>query len=134
MIHMKPGPTIERLILSIRNQRVILAGDLAMVYGVETRVLNQALRRNPDRFPDDFMFQLTSTEFADMKSRGIISSDGQAALRSQSVILKGHALGSQNATLKRGRHVKYPPYAFTEHGAIMAATVLNSTQAVAMSV
>jgi hypothetical protein len=49
-----------------------------MVYGVETRVLNQALRRNQDRFSDDFMFQLTSIEFADMKSRGIISSDGQA--------------------------------------------------------
>jgi hypothetical protein len=131
---MKPGPTVERLILSIRDQRVILAGDLAMVYGVETRVLNQALRRNPDRFPDDFMFQLTAAEFADMKSRGVVSSDGQAALRSQSVILKGPASRSHNATLKRGQHIKYPPYAFTEHGAIMAATVLNSAQAVAMSV
>jgi ORF6N domain-containing protein len=104
---MKADRTIEQLILSIRDQRVILAGDLATIYGVETRVLNQALRRNPDRFPDDFMFQLTPVEFAELKSRGVVSSDGQAALRSQSVILKGQALGSQNATLKRGQHI--PP-------------------------
>lgn len=131
---MKPGRTIEPLILNIRDQRVILAGDLAMVYGVETRVLNQALRRNLDRFPDDFMFQLTPAEFADMKARGVVSSDGQTALRSQSVILKSRTSRSHSVTLKRGQHIKYPPYAFTEHGAIMAATVLNSRQAVAMSV
>lgn len=119
---MKPGPTIERLILVIRGQRVILAGDLAEVYEVETRVLNQAVRRNLDRFPDDFMFQLTAAEFADLKSHSVITIEGRAALRSQPVILK------------RGRHTKFPPYAFAEHGAIMAATVLNSPQAVAMSV
>jgi hypothetical protein len=131
---MKPGPTIERLILSIRDQRVILAGDLAMVYGVETRALNQAVSRNLDRFPHDFMIQLSSAEFADLKSRGTVSGDGRVALRSQFVILKGGVSRSQNATSKRGQHIKYPPYAFTEHGAIMAATVLNSPQAVAMSV
>jgi hypothetical protein len=69
------------------------------------------LKRNRDRFPDDFMFQLTAAEFLDLKTRGAVSSEGRAALRSQSVILK------------RGRHTKFPPQAFTEHGAIMAATV-----------
>ena len=131
---MKAGSSIESLILTVRGQRVILAGDLAVIYGVETRALNQIVRRNPDRFPGDFMFQLTSSEFSDLKSRGTVSADGRAALRSQFVILKSGASRSQNATLKRGQHIKYPPCAFTEHGAIMAATVLNSPQAVAMSV
>ena len=119
---MKPGPTVERLILSIRDQRVILAGDLALVYGVETRRLNEQVRRNAARFPRDFIFQLTRQEFEVLKSRNVISSDGRASLR------------SQNATLKRGQHIKFPPYAFTEHGAIMAAMVLNSPKALTMSV
>lgn len=119
---MKSNPSIESLILTIRNQRVILAGDLAMVYGVETRRLNEQVRRNSARFPGDFVFQLTRQEFDELRSRNAILADGRAALR------------SQNATLKRGQHVKYPPYAFTEHGAIMAASVLDSRQAVAMSV
>ena len=119
---MKTAPAIERLILTIRDHRVILAGDLAGVYGVETRRLNEQVRRNAARFPGDFIFQLTSAEFADMKSRGVVTSDGRAALR------------SQNAILKRGQHVKFPPYAFTEHGAIMAAMVLQSPKALAMSV
>ena len=131
---MKAGSSIESLILTVRGQRVILAGDLAMIYGVETRALNQIVRRNPDRFPGDFMLQLTSSEFSGLTSRGTVSADGRAGLRSQFVILKSGASRSQNATLKRGQHIKYPPYAFTEHGAIMAATVLNSPQAVAMSV
>ena len=119
---MKPGPTIEKLILSIRDQRVILAGDLAMVYGVETRRLNEQVRRNAARFPGDFAFQLTRGEFETLRSQDVISADGRTSL------------GSQIATLKRGQHIKYPPYAFTEHGGIMAATVLNSSQAVTMSV
>jgi len=119
---MKSGPAIERLILSIRNQRVILAGDLAMVYGVETRRLNEQVRRNAARFPSDFIFQLTRQEFDVLKSRNMISGDGRAALR------------SQNAILKRGQHIKFPPFGFTEHGAIMAAMVLNSPKALAMSV
>ena len=131
---MKPGPPIERLILTIRGQRVILAGDLAAIYEVETRVLNQVVRRNLDRFPDDFMFQLSESEFSDLKSRGQVSGDGRAVLRSQFVILKNAHSKPENATMKRGQHIKYPPHAFTEHGAIMAATVLSSPQAVAMSV
>jgi len=101
----------ERLILLIRGQKVILDSDLAAVYAVDTRVLVQAVKRNRVRFPADFMFQLTSEEFA--------------SLRSQSVISNG----------PRGRGGRrYPPYAFTEHGAIMAAGILNSERAVQTSV
>ena len=98
-------------IITIRGQKVILDADLARVYGVETRVLKQAVRRNTEKFPTDFMFQLTREEARDI-----------ALLRSQTV------------TLKRGQHIKYLPYAFTEHGAFMAAAVLNSPRAVQMSV
>jgi len=119
---MKPGASIESLILTVRGQRVILAGDLAMVYGVETRRLNEQVHRNATRFPGDFAFKLTREEFESLRSQHVTSASGRASLR------------SQNATLKRGQHVKYLPYAFTEHGAIMAAMVLNSPQAVAMSV
>jgi ORF6N domain len=102
---------IENTILVVRDLRVILAGDLAKIYGVETRVLNQAVKRNRERFPEDFTFRLTRNEATEI-----------AASRSQSVILK------------RGKNIKYLPYVFTEHGAIMAANVLNSPHAVRMSV
>jgi ORF6N domain len=102
---------IESTILVVRNRRVMLASDLAKIYGVETRVLNQAVKRNRDRFPEDFTFRLTGGE-----------ASAVAASRSQSVILK------------RGGNIKYLPYVFTEHGAIMAANVLNSPHAVRMSV
>lgn len=99
------------LIITIRNQKVIVDRDLAEIYGVETRRLNEQVKRNPDRFPEDFMFQLTKEE---------------AIFWARS--------RSQIAILKRGKNIKYLPYAFTEHGAIMAANVLNSPQAVRMSV
>jgi len=96
-------------ILSIRGQKVILDSDLATIYGVETFRFNEAVKRNHNRFPEDFMFQLTSEEFAD--------------------------LTSQNAMPKRGRGGRRtPPYAFTEHGAVMAANILRSERAVQMSV
>ena len=98
-------------IFTVRGQKVILDADLAAIYGVATKVLNQAVKRNADKFPDDFMFRLTKTE-----------AEEWGRLRSQSV------------TLKRGQHIKYLPHAFTEHGSIMAATVWNSPRAVQMSV
>jgi hypothetical protein len=119
---MKTGQTIEQLILRIRDRRVILAGDLASVYGVETRRLNEQVQRNAGRFPHDFVFQLTRPEFEALRVGGVVSAAGRSAL------------ASQNAILKRGRHVKFLPFAFTEHGAIMAAMVLNSQKALAMSV
>ncbi len=102
---------VERVIVTARGQRVILSSDLAGIYGVEPRVLNQAVKRNAERFPPDFAFRLTRGEAAEVQ-------------RSR----------SQSVTLKRGANVKYPPLAFTEHGAIMAATVLNSRRAVQMSI
>lgn len=101
--------SVENQILFIRGQRVMLDSDLAELYGVTVKRLNEQVKRNRDRFPDDFMFQLTAAEH--------------------------EALRSQNATSNKGRGGRrYPPYAFTEHGAIMAATVLNSQRAVEMSV
>jgi hypothetical protein len=104
-----PTEDILSSILTIRGQRVILAADLAKLFGVETKRLNEQVRRNRERFPSDFIFQLTPTEVVETSR-------------------------SQSATLKQGQNLKYRPYAFTEHGAIMAANVLNSPQAVAMSV
>ncbi|MBI4024969.1 MAG: ORF6N domain-containing protein [Verrucomicrobia bacterium] len=102
---------IRSLIVQARRQAVILDADLSRVYGVSTKALNQAVKRNLNRFPADFMFQLT---------------------RNETVAIQ--RLRSQFVTLKRGQHIKYLPYAFTEQGAIMAANVLNSPQAVRMSV
>lgn len=116
---------IESLILTLRGQKVILDADLAEIYGVPTRSLNQAMKRNIDRFPEDFVFQLTDEEVEGLKSQSVTANESyDGALRSQFVILKKG----------RGKHRKYPPYAFTEHGAIMAATILNSAEAVTMSV
>jgi hypothetical protein len=98
-------------ILEARGEKVILDADLAAIYGVQTRVLNQAVKRNPERFPQDFAFRLTLKE-------------AEALGRSR----------SQAVTMKRGQNVKYQPWAFTEHGAIMAASILNSPKAVEMSV
>ncbi|PYJ67811.1 MAG: hypothetical protein DME76_14370 [Verrucomicrobia bacterium] len=104
-----PKEVFAPKICTVRNQRVVLDSDLALLYGVETRVFNQAVRRNRHRFPSDFAFQLTRGEWH--------------SLRSQIVILKG----------ARGRHRKYLPSVFTEHGAIMAAMILNSERAVAIA-
>jgi phage regulator Rha-like protein len=98
---------VESRIFVLRGQKVILDNDLAELYGVPVKRLNEQIKRNRERFPQDFMFQLSAEE--------------QQSLR------------SQNATSKRGGR-RYLPYAFTEHGAIMAATVLNSERAVEMSV
>src|SRR5437879_2132039 len=101
-----PAPDIAPLIRFIRDARVILDLDLAKLYGVETRALNQALKRNQDRFPEDFAFELTREEVLGI-SQTVIS------LRK----------------LKFSKRVR----AFTEHGALMAANILNSPRAVAMS-
>lgn len=119
---MKTTLSIEPLILAIRGKRVVLGSDLAAIYGVEARTLIQAVKRNRARFPEDFVFQLSREEFSALRSQNAILADGRAALRSQTVILK------------HGQHAKYPPYAFTEHGALMAANVLHSKRAVQMSV
>ncbi|MEI6171482.1 MAG: ORF6N domain-containing protein [bacterium] len=103
-----PVEHVEQRIREIRGVKVILDSDLADLYGVETRTLNQAVRRNADRFPEDFVFQLTEKE----KTKVITECDHLANLRFS----------------------PHLPRAFTEHGALMAASVLNSRQAVEMSV
>jgi len=101
---------VERNILFIRGHRVMLDTDLAKLYGVPTKVLNQAVKRNASRFPPDFMFQLTMEEAT--------------------------ALRSQFATLKtgRGQHRKYRPYAFTEQGVAMLSSVLHSERAIQVNI
>ena len=101
---------IERSILFLRGHKVMLDSDLAALYGVATKVLNQAVRRSVDRFPPDFMFQLTAAE--------------AELLRSQIVTFK----------VGRGRHRKYRPYAFTEQGVAMLSSVLRSSKAVKVNV
>jgi ORF6N domain len=106
-------PHIASRILLLREQRVMLDTDLAQLYGVETRVLVQAIKRNAVRFPADFMFQLSAEEFANLRSQFVISSSGSTS---------GYG----------GR--RYAPYAFTEQGVAMLSTVLNSERAVVINI
>src|SRR5688572_30304382 len=114
-----PAATFENVIGRVRGERVIIDADLARLYGVETRTLKQAVRRNWEKFPADFVFELSSAETASLQPSHELP---VANSRSQFVILK------------QGGNVKHLPFAFTEHGAIMAANILNSPQAVQMSV
>jgi hypothetical protein len=118
---------VESLILTIGDQKVILDNDLAELYGTTTKALNQAVKRNADRFPSDFMFQVSSKDFTALRSQ-IVTSKTQVTNAQYD-----GALRSQFATTKRGGR-RTLPYAFTEHGALMAANVLNSPEAVSMSV
>ena len=105
-----PPADIARAILLLRGQRVILDTELATLYGVTTKRLNEQVKRNAERFPEDFLFRLTRAETEGLNRSQI-------------------ATGSQ-----KHRDPRFPPFAFTEHGAIMAATILNSPRAVEMSV
>ena len=102
-----PVHVIERRIYLIRGQRVMLDSDLAELYRVETRALVQSVKRNIERFPEDFMFQLTTEEAEAMRSQTVIASK---------------------------RNIRYQPYAFTEHGVAMLSAVLKSDRAVRMSI
>ena len=133
---LQPLENIENLIHVIRGKQVMLDRDLARLYGVETKILNQAVKRNIERFPEDFMFQLSKEEFENWKSQLTISNTDEF-LRSQFVTIEneGEVLSSQNASIDmRGRHVKYMPYAFTESGIAMLSGVLRSPQAVSMNI
>jgi hypothetical protein len=102
-----PQEIVESKIFLIRGKRVMLDKDLAMLYGVETKALNQAVKRNSKRFPEDFMFQLTKEEFDNLRSQFVTSSWGGQ---------------------------RYLPYAFTENGVAMLSTVLNSEKAIAVNI
>ena len=137
---MKPKKPIELVILTIRGQRVILDADLAELYGVPTKVVNQAVKRNAERFPDDFAFQLTGQEWSSLKSLFVTSTPQGSQMetvmldRSQLVTAPRAAdsMRSQIATASK-RNVRYRPWAITEHGALQAANVLRSERAVEMS-
>jgi hypothetical protein len=113
---------LATLVHYLRREKVILDSDLAELYGVDTGALNRAVKRNIERFPADFMFQLTAEE--------------ESALRCQTGILNAGAanLRSQIATSKRGQHRKYLPYAFTEQGVAMLSSVLRSERAVEVNI
>jgi hypothetical protein len=100
---------VSARILVVRGQRVMLDSDLAELYGVATRALNQAVKRNLERFPADFMLHLTAEETRALRSQSVTSNTGRGGRR-------------------------YPPYAFTEHGAVMLASVLNSPIAIEASI
>ena len=128
---------IESLIRVIRGQQVMLDSDLAMLYGVETRTLNQAVKRNIKRFPEDFMFQLTQDEASHSRSQFVTLNDDDA-LRSQIATsnTKDNPLRSQFVTSKskRGQNLKYLPYAFTRNGIAMLSSVLRSDTAVEVNI
>jgi hypothetical protein len=112
-----PVERIERAIFVIRGEKVMLDRDLATLYGVTTKVFNQAVRRHMQRFPPDFMFQLTMEE-----------------ARTWWLKTMAKPLRSQSVTLKRGQHLKYRPHAFTEHGILMLSSVLNSERAIQVNI
>ena len=114
---------IESLILSIRGKQVILDRDLARLYGVETRVLNQAVQRNIERFPKDFMFQLSKEEAESSRSQFVMLNAEDELSRSQFATLNG-----------RGHNIKHLPYAFTENGIAMLSGVLRSPMAIATNI
>jgi len=116
-----PTVDITTLIITVRGKRVVLDRDLAGIYGTTTKRLNEQVKRNRNRFPEDFMFRLTAKEWADLTSQ-IAMSNAQSN-RSQ------FATGSQ-----RHRDPRFTPFAFTEHGALMAANILRSERAIQMSV
>jgi hypothetical protein len=106
---LRPSERIAHSILLLRSQKVLLDADLAELYGVETKVLVQAVKRNLERFPDDFMFQLDAEEFAALRSQSVTSNTGRGGRR-------------------------YAPYAFTEQGVAMLSSVLSSPQAIAVNI
>ncbi len=112
-----PIERIEKAIYLIRGEKVMLDRDLANLYGVSTKVFNQAVKRHRDRFPPDFMFQLTIGE-----------------AREWWLAVNANRLRSQTVTLKRGQHLKHRPYAFTEHGILMLSSVLNSERAIQVNI
>ena len=141
---------IESLILTIRGKQVILDRDLARLYGVETRRLNEQVRRNMERFPEDFMFQLTKEEaesfwsqfvtlkgeYTHLTSQIVISNEGISRSQIATMNEDGDNSRSQNATLKvkQGQNIKYLPYAFTENGIAMLSGVLRSPMAIATNI
>ena len=137
--------SLEPLILVIRNQRVILDADLARLYGIPTYRFNEAFKRNRHRFPGDFAFQLTAGEFSGLRSQVAGSGRQEGDDSSDTANSSQYAMSSSQrntalsrtqfaASASRHRGAVYRPWAFTEHGAVMAANILRSARAIQMSV
>ena len=119
---------IESKIFVIRGKQVMIDRDLADLYGVETKAINQAVKRNIERFPEEFRFQLTKDEYDFLRSQIATLKEDEKVLRSQSVTLENDASG------QRGKHAKYLPYVFTEQGVAMLSAVLHSETAIQVSI
>ncbi|MDD5084004.1 MAG: ORF6N domain-containing protein [Candidatus Moranbacteria bacterium] len=124
-----PLERIASKIFWIRGKKVMLDRDLAELYGVEIRVLNQAVKRNKERFPEDFMFQLTNEEVGGLRSQFVTLDETMASRFDENESLK-----SQIVTSKRGRHRKYLPYVFTEQGVAMLSSVLKSKKSIEVNI
>jgi hypothetical protein len=127
---------IESAVVVLRGEKVLLDADLARMYGVTTKALNQAVQRNRNRFPADFMFRLTKDEFDQLRSQIMTSKRACDSENEQTSALPAASLRSQSVTLKsgRGQHSKYLPYAFTEQGVAMLSSVLRSQRAVRVNI
>jgi ORF6N domain-containing protein len=120
----QPKPeNLAPLIFFVRGEKVLLDADLAALYGVEARALNQAVARNRQRFPDDFMFQLSAEEYEAIRSRFMTASKGPGRNSSQTVI-----------SSRKHRGLSYRPYAFIEQGVAMLSSVLRSPRAVEVNI
>lgn len=128
-----PVEIIENKIFLIRGQKVMIDKDIAQLYGVETKSLNRQVRRNIDRFPSDFMFQMTQEEAENLRCQiGTLNPvNKKENLRCQ---IGTANLRSQIVALKQGEHYKYMPYAFTEHGILMLSSVLRSPRAIQVNI
>ncbi len=124
------------IVIRLRHENVILDSDIAELYGVETKRLNEAVKRNIERFPADFMFQLTEEEIENLRSQSVISSTDSTSSRSQFATLNmdTNSLRSQFATSKGRGGRTYLPYAFTEQGVAMLSSVLRSPRAVEVNI
>ena len=124
MTQIAPKPeNLASLVFLIRGEKVLLDTDLADLYGVEARVLNQSVARNRNRFPDDFMFQLTAEEWTTIRSK-IMTSSAVTNLNSSQIVMSS----------RRNRGIAYRPYAFTEQGVAMLSSVLRSQRAVEVNI
>ncbi len=137
MPSLKPRPeNLAPLIFLVRGEKVLLDADLAALYGVEARALNQAVARNIGRFPADFMFRLSAEEYAGIRSRFVTASQGRDANSSQTVTSSREEkrLKSQFVISKERGGRRYLPYAFTEQGIAMLSSVLRSPRAVEVNI
>jgi len=122
-----PLRRIEQKILLLRGGKVMLDSDLAELYGVETKVLNQAVKRNVERFPADFMFQLSPEESGRLSRSQFVTLKSGISRKSKKSAINSR---SQFVTLKHGTNLKYRPFAFTEQGVAMLSSVLRSDRAI----